>query len=131
MATLGNITFACESPNRLADFWAAALGYVKQELPPEVMEAWLAAGGDPDGAAAAVDPEGIGPRLFFEKKSKTPTETIPIHLDLDAPDREYEVKRLVGLGAREVETRTRTIGPHTETWTVMQDPEGNGFCVQG
>jgi hypothetical protein len=40
------------------------------------------------------------------------------------------VKRLVGLGAHEVETRTRTTGPYTETWTVMKDPEDNGFCVE-
>ncbi len=130
MASLGNITFACEDPDHLAGFWAAALGYVKQEAPPEFMEAWLAAGRDPNGAAAIVDPEGKGPRLFFEKKPKTPTTSIPIHLDQNAPDREAEVKRLVGLGAREVETKTRTTGPYTETWTVMKDPEGNGFCVQ-
>jgi hypothetical protein len=130
VASLGNITFACEDPDRLAGFWAAALGYVKQEAPPEFMEAWLAAGRDPNGAAAIVDPEGKGPRLLFEMKPKTPTTSIPIHLDLNASDREAEVKRLVGLGAREVETKTRTTGPYTETWTVMKDPEGNGFCVQ-
>jgi hypothetical protein len=82
---------------RLADFWGAALGYVKHEAPPDFMEAWLASGGDPNGAAAIVDPEGKGPRLFFEKKTKTPTTTIPIHLDLSAADREAEVQRLVGL----------------------------------
>ena len=130
MASLSNITFACEDPDRLADFWAAALGYVKQEAPPEFMKAWLAAGRDPNDAAAIVDPEGKGPRLFFEKKPKTPTTSIPIHLDLHAPDREAEVKRLVGLGAHEVETKTRTTGPYTETWTVMKDPEENGFCVE-
>ena len=65
---------------RLADFWGAALGYVKHEAPPDFMEAWLASGGDPNGAAAIVDPEGKGPRLFFEKKTKTPTTTIPIHV---------------------------------------------------
>ncbi|MCA1849222.1 MAG: hypothetical protein LC704_09605 [Actinobacteria bacterium] len=53
-----------------------------------------------------------------------------MHLDLNASDREAEVERLVALGAREVETRTRTTGPYTETWTVMKDPEGNGFCVE-
>jgi hypothetical protein len=130
VASLGNITFACEDPDRLAGFWAAALGYVKQDPPPEFMEAWLAAGRDPNGAAAIVDPEGKGPRLFFEKKAKSPTTSIPIHLDLNASDREAEVRRLVGLGAREVETRTRTTGPYTDTWTVMKDPEGNGFCVE-
>lgn len=130
MASLGNITFACEDPNRLADFWAGALGYEKQEAPPEFMEAWLAAGGDPNGAAAISDPKGKGLRLFFEKKQKTPTTSIPIHLDLSALGREAEVERLVELGARVVETRARTIGPYTETWTVMRDPEDNGFCVQ-
>jgi hypothetical protein len=130
LASLGNITFACEDPDRLAGFWAAALGYVKQEAPPEYMEAWLAAGRDPNGAAAIVDPEGRGPRLFFEKKPKTPTTSIPIHLDLNASDREAEVERLVGLGAREVETKTRTTGPYIETWTEMKNPEGNGFCVE-
>jgi len=130
MASLGNITFACENPDLLADFWAAALGYVKQEAPPEFMEAWLAAGRDPNGAAAIVDPEGKGARLFFEKKPKSPTTSIPIHLDLNALDRDAEVKRLVGLGAREVKTKTRATGPYTETWTVMKDPEDNGFCVQ-
>jgi hypothetical protein len=34
------------------------------------------------------------------------------------------------LGAREVEAKTRTVGPYTERWTVMKDPEDNGFCVQ-
>lgn len=130
MASLANITFACEDPDRLAEFWAAALDYVVQDAPPEFMDAWLAAGGDPKAAAAAVDPEGGGPRLFFEKKPKTPTSSIPIHLDLHAPDRESEVERLAGLGASEVETRTRETGPYTETWTIMKDPEGNGFCVQ-
>lgn len=130
MASLANITFACESPSLMARFWADALGYDVQEAPPGFMEAWLAAGGDPDGAAAIVDPASKGPRLFFEKKSKTQTAVAPIHLDLNASNREAEVGRLVGLGARVVETRTRQTGSYTETWTVMQDQEGNGFCVQ-
>ena len=40
------------------------------------------------------------------------------------------MQRLVGLGAAVVETKTRTTGPWEEVWTVMRDPEGNGFCVQ-
>ena len=130
MARIANVTFACEDPAGLAEFWAVALGYEVQEAPPEFMEAWLAAGRDPNGAAAAVDPEGTGPRLFFIKTPKTPTESIPIHLDLSAEDREAEVQRLLTLGATEVETKTRETGPYSEVWTVMKDPEGNGFCVQ-
>lgn len=94
------------------------------------MEAWLDAGGDPNGAAAIVDPSGEGPRLFFQKKPKTPTESIPIHLDLNTDDREATVEQLVEFGATEIETKTREIGSLTETWTVLKDPEDDGFCVQ-
>lgn len=130
MADIANITFACDDPATLAEFWAAALDYEVQSFPPELEEAWVEAGHDPNGAAAIVDPEGIQPRLYFNKMEKTPTESIPIHLDLDTADREATVDRLVKLGATEVETKTREFGPVSETWTVMQDPEGNGFCVQ-
>jgi hypothetical protein len=133
MASIGNITFACEDPGGLAYFWAEALGYAIQDAPPEFMEAWIAEGRDPNGAAAAVDPRGKGPRLFFLKMDKRPEvegTSIPLHLDLCAEDRESEVARLVSLGATVVETRTQKTGDWEETWTVMKDPEGNGFCVQ-
>ena len=58
------------------------------------------------------------------------TTSIPIHLDLNTPDVNAEVARLVALGAREIESRTQQIGPYTNEWMVMKDPEGNGFCVQ-
>ena len=133
MASIGNITFACDDPTGLARFWSGALGYVLQEVPPGFMEAWIAEGRDPNGAAAAVDPEHMGPRLFFLKMKKRPAvegTSIPIHLDLSAEDMEVEVERLTSLGAAVVETKTQKTGEWVETWTVMQDPEGNGFCVQ-
>lgn len=131
MATIGNITFACDDPDDLADFWATALdGYVKEEAPPDLIEALEAEGADPNMAAGVVDADGIGPRLYFRKKAKTPTESIPIHLDVTAANREAEVERLVEAGATEVETKTERIGPYESTWTVMKDPEDNGFCVQ-
>jgi predicted enzyme related to lactoylglutathione lyase len=130
VAQLGNITFACDDPAALCAFWVHALGYEAQEAPPAFMEAWIAAGRGANDAAAAVDPTGGGPRLYFQRKPKTLTDTIPIHLDLNAEDRESEVARLVALGASVVETKQRTTGDMTETWTVMRDPEGNGFCVQ-
>lgn len=130
MATLGNITFACTDPGALAKFWAAAIEYDIEEPPPALIEAIEAEGGDTNAAAAAVDPEGAGPRLFFKKMPRSAPEHLPIHLDLNAIDREAEVDRLTALGATVVETKMETTGPFTETWTVMRDPEGNGFCVQ-
>lgn len=131
MATIGNITFAAEDPGALAEFWAAAIEYELEAPPPGLIEAIEAEGGDTNAAAAATDPEDHGPRLFFKKMPKSSPSDIPIHLDLQTTDREAEVDRLRELGASVIETKTEATGPYTETWTVMQDPEGNGFCVQG
>jgi Glyoxalase-like domain len=128
-----NITFACENPVELSDFWEAALGYLRPEVPQEVLDEVdraIAAGElDPTGWAMLVPPEGTGPRLLFQRRPKSPTESIPIHLDLSADDGEAEVERLVGLGATLVERRAQRIGTFTERWAVLRDPEGNGFCV--
>jgi hypothetical protein len=133
VADLNNITFACENPVPLSKFWAAALGYEPIETPPEVVaevkKAIERGELDPTGWAMLVHPEGVGPRLLFQRRPKTPTESIPIHLDLKSEGRHAEVERLKGLGATEVEARSQKIGPYEEFWTVMRDLEGNGFCV--
>lgn len=131
MASIGNITFACADPAKLAEFWAAVLEYQIQDAPPGFLEALEAEGGDLNMAAAIIDPGGKGPRLFFLKKEKTITTSIPIHLDINSENPEQEVTRLVQLGATVVEQKSHTVGPYDMCWTVMQDPEGNGFCVQG
>jgi predicted enzyme related to lactoylglutathione lyase len=71
------------------------------------------------------------PELRFAPMPKSPTIEVPIHLDVNAPDREAEVERVRGLGARLVATKTQSVGDFAETLTVLRDPEGNGFCVQG
>lgn len=113
MLRLNHITFACEDSRALAGFWANVLGY---ETEPRDVDCF--ARGD------------AGPELFFKHMPKSPTIELPIHLDVNVPDREAEVQRLLGIGARLVETKTHEIGDLKETWTVMRDPEGNGFCVQ-
>ena len=134
MATIQNITFACDEPVRLAEFWEAALGYGRPEFPEEFLreiDAAIERGElDPTAWAMLVPPDGRGPRLLFRRRPKTPTDSTPIHLDLAVEDREAEVERLVGLGATVVETKSQRVAPVEETWTVMKDPEGNGFCVQ-
>ena len=130
MAKIANITFAAQDPRRVADFWIAALGYERQEAPPGFIEAWVAAGRDPDAADAAVDPAGAGPRLFFQRLERSPESPMAIHLDLHADNPDEEVSRLEQLGATVVERKQRVTGQWTERWTVMADPEGNRFCVQ-
>jgi predicted enzyme related to lactoylglutathione lyase len=110
---LGHITFAAEDPEGLSAFWADFLdGYT--------------ATGSREGARAT----GEGPTLLFNRMEKSPTIELPIHVDVNVPDREDELKRLLGLGAKLVETKSHAIGELSETWTVMRDPEGNGFCIQ-
>jgi predicted enzyme related to lactoylglutathione lyase len=129
-----NITFACGEPGKLAKFWREALGYEHLEVPPEVQEQvdkGIAAGElDPTGWAMLVPPDGHGPRVLFQRRPKTPTESIPIHLDLNSEDPEAEAERLVELGATLVERKSSRIGDIEERCIVMRDPEGNGFCVQ-
>jgi predicted enzyme related to lactoylglutathione lyase len=110
---LKRITFACEDPGRVAEFWTRLL----------------------DGYAAVPSGRtyfgrGDGPELFFNRVERSPTIELPIHLDVNVPDREAELERLLGLGAKLVETKSHAIGDISETWTVMRDPEGNGFCIQ-
>jgi predicted enzyme related to lactoylglutathione lyase len=127
---IANVTFACADPGRLAEFWAAVLDYEVQVLPEEVLQQLRDAEVDMNSRAACNDPSGGGPRLFFVKKEKTPTTSIPIHLDVAVADVESEVERLQALGARVKERKTETLGPFTSYTVVMADPEGNGFCLQ-
>ncbi len=110
---IGNVTFDSLEPLPLADFWAATMGYEKEE--------------DSDNEGAAIrDPRGKGPRFFFQRVAEPKRAKNRLHLDLDAGDMDAEVERLVGLGARKV----RLYQDPPEIWTVMEDPEGNEFCVQ-
>jgi Glyoxalase-like domain len=133
VAVLNNITFACENPVELSEFWEAVLGYVRPTFPPEfeakIQEQIDAGELDPTGWAMLLHPDGVGPRLLFQRRAKTPTESIPIHLDLGSSDPQAELERLLSLGATQVETKSHTIAGFTETWTVLRDPEGNAFCL--
>jgi hypothetical protein len=126
MAAFGELVFDCRHPASLARFWAAALdGY--QVAPYDDAElARLRAMGvdDPeDDPSVLVEPvAGNGPRLWFTRVPEPKTVKNRVHLDLRAADVDAEAGRLVGLGARVLET--------VEDWVVLADPEGGEFCVQ-
>jgi predicted enzyme related to lactoylglutathione lyase len=113
MLRLNHVTFAAEEPRGLCGFWTSLLDYRGQS------------GGD-DWFA-----RGHGLELRFAPMPKSPTIELPIHLDVNAPDRAATVSRALDLGARLVATKTNEIGTLKETWSVLRDPEGNGFCIQG
>ena len=69
--------------------------------------------------------------ILFMKVPEPKTVKNRMHLDL-APETtmEAEVERLVGAGAAELWTLQDPEGyDEPWIWTVLQDPEGNEFCV--
>jgi hypothetical protein len=136
------IVFDANDVPRLVAFWEQALGYQVQP-PPLEFETWedfARENGIPeeqwDGWGALIDPDGKRPRVFFQRVPESKTAKNRVHLDvnvgegLDGEDRTTRVKqeadRLQGLGA----TRQREAFERGEFWIVMQDPEGNEFCLQ-
>lgn len=132
-------------PRELGRFWAFALGYV-EEPPPEGFASWydaLEAWGIPreewDDFYAVVDPDGAGPRLFFQRVPEPKTAKNRLHLDVGVPGagaaatQQEKLDRarahatvLVEHGGRVLE---EVDDPLQGAWVVMADPEGNEFCV--
>lgn len=142
MATKIQVVFDCADPDAQAAFWAAALGYIVQP-PPEGFADWpafLTAHGMADRlgtASAIVDPDGAGPRVFFQRVPEGKVVKNRVHLDISVTggprtpldERRTrvaaEVTRLSGLGARKI----REYLEYGEFWIVMADPEDNEFCL--
>ena len=145
MGTRVQIVFDCADPARQAAFWAEALHY-NLEPPPDGFAAWdewAAAEGIPEERrndwASAKDPDGAGPRLYFQRVPEGKTAKNRMHIDLNVgggsatPVEERkkridaEVARLKALGGTD---RRGAIEEDGEYWVRMNDPEDNEFCVQ-
>ena len=143
MAVGVQITFDAHDPDALARFWMDVLGYVSPP-PPEGFETWqdwASAMGMPEedcnNASAIEDPDGVGPRIFIQKVPESKTATNRMHLDgavsggrgVSIEERkariDTEADRLEALGA----TIVGPLAERDEYWVVMQDPEGNEFCL--
>ena len=135
------VTFDCAEPERHARFWCEVLGYVIPP-PPAGFASWndfdQALPPDRQGSAfACVDPSGVGPRLFFQRVPESKAAKNRLHLDvrvgtgLVGQERltvlEAEGTRLQALGAGRV--RLLTADDVNESCLVMQDVEGNEFCL--
>lgn len=143
MAVGVQVTFDAADPRALAAFWGETLGYVEQPPPQgfDSWEAWAEANGMPredwDKYDARVDPDGAGPRLYFQRVPEPKTAKNRVHLDLavgggrGTPPEELRrniaaaVERAVAAGA----TKVREVDERDEYWVVLQDPEGNEFCM--
>jgi hypothetical protein len=112
-ARLGNITFDCGDVLKLATFWSAVLG---RPLDDGSGEFFASIGG--------ADAERFEPAWYFNKVPEPKQAKNRVHLDLVNPD-PAGVDELTWLGAT-------VVGEHQvpgQRWTIMQDPEGNEFCI--
>ncbi|MGC0423092.1 VOC family protein [Embleya sp. AB8] len=146
------VTFDAHDPRALSAFWAEALGYV-HPAPPGVdlpegadplagWEDFLARIGVPpelrNSRSAIEDPDGHGPRVFFQQVPEDKVAKNRVHLDVRAAPGlagdermaalEAECARLVALGATRVR-RFEPAPPLGAGTIVLTDPEGNEFCL--
>ena len=143
MATVRQIqvTFDCADPERVARFWCEVLGYVVPP-PPEGFASWEDFGRSqpPEERGswfACLDPTGVGPRLYFQRVPEGKVAKNRVHLDVRAgaglvgderlATLEAECARLVALGATCVQVLRAD--EENESCIVMQDVEGNEFCL--
>jgi predicted enzyme related to lactoylglutathione lyase len=65
--------------------------------------------------------DGPGPTLFLQEVREGKTSKNRVHSDIEVSDGNAQVERLTAQGA--------TVISQLDTWTVLQDPEGNEFCL--
>jgi predicted enzyme related to lactoylglutathione lyase len=109
-----NTCVDCADPWALAEFWSKVLGIpIDEDCSP---------GDDEVGFETS-----SGSYLLFLKVPEPKTVKNRMHLCLEPQEtREAEVERLLALGATMYDDRRNADGTG---WAVLQDPEGNEFCV--
>lgn len=140
--TFWQLTIDANDPALLARFWGPALGY--QPAPPEQpATTWWShyrgrLDGEPSFDDRLFDPEGLRPPIWFQQVPETKAGKNRVHLDLYPTGRDdslpfprrveivdAKVAELVEAGATVVDRRRHE--PYY--FVVLQDPEGNEFCV--
>jgi len=109
---IGSIVIACVEFDRMLAFWQEALHYVPRE---PAKGGWV----------VLRDPEGRAPNVSLNQVPARRIAKSQLHLDLYTNDQEAEVERLVKLGAIRYPWRY----PPGADYVVLQDPDGNLFCV--
>lgn len=110
MLEIGAVVWGVQDVNRAVAFWSRALNY-KLKYPAS------------DDWAILIPRSGTGIQLSINKISSSKAKRH--HIDLFTDNQEAEVKRLLALGA----ARKEWIYPDGADYVVLQDPDGNPFCV--
>lgn len=113
MLTIASIVIRVNDLPAQSRFWQAALDYVERE-PAD--DDWVVL------KPRHADTPCISLDAHHSERVLPPR----IHLDIYAEDQLDEVRRLAGLGAREVHWDGR---PADADYVIMEDPEGNRFCI--
>ena len=146
MAVRFQLVIDCRDPEPLARFWAAALGY-EFEPPPQGFATWddywrdVGVGEEELGMGqdCIIDPDGSGPRIWFQVVPELKGVKNRLHLDISVSGGrafpletrrqrvDAEANRLTGLGASYVRVLSEEGLDHYGI--AMQDPEGNEFDI--
>ena len=92
--------------DRIRPFWAAVLGYREMD-------------------GNLVDPQHVGPPMWFQQMDEPRTERGRFHLDVSVPHdvAEARVAAAVAAGGQVVDDS------HARSWWVLADAEGNEACI--
>lgn len=114
---ISELVLECRDPEALALFWCSVLDFVVLDR-------------EDHGSVEIGPPTGFGgaqPTIILSQNAEPAKGKSRLHIDVNATDsdQEAELERLLGLGARPA-----SIGQTgEESWHVLQDPEGNEFCL--
>lgn len=112
MIKIGSIVIHCYEFERMVAFWQEALHYVPRE---PASSDWI----------VLCDPESYGPNISFQARDRRGWRRSWLHLDLYTDSQQEEVRRLITIGAKQYPWRY----PPNADYVVLQDPDGNLFCV--
>lgn len=148
VSTRFQVTIDCRNPDRLTHFWAEALRY-QIEPPPAGFDSWKVywrsigvpeeelADMNEGSSVSVVDPDGVGPRIWFQPVPENKVVKNRVHLDLEVSGGRTvsmevrkervnaEADRLVRAGATKLRVLEQAGLDHYAV--AMQDPEGNEF----
>jgi catechol-2,3-dioxygenase len=114
---ISELVLDSRDPDTLAEFWCEVLDFVVLDR-------------EEDGSVEIGARDGFGgsqPTIILSKTDEPKREKSRLHIDLSATDRDQpaELERLLALGARPADVGQTG----EESWHVLQDPEGNEFCL--
>ena len=98
--------------DRSAEFWVGLLG--------------LKVSGRSD-TYLDFEKQADGPVLYLQRVPERKTAKTRVHLDISVKDLDVAVARAEELGATKIQAFDEDVG----RFVVMQDPDGNEFCLAG